>query len=93
MRFLGRGGDGCQYERAGARKGTLMRHFLQLAAAPGTLSGSVPMRPAIAQLVARTGAAQRFAPTDRGAVIGAVLITVVTVATNTHLLCAAPTCV
>ena len=31
MRILGRGGDGCQYERAGAGKGTLMRHFLQLA--------------------------------------------------------------
>ena len=93
MRILGRGGDGCQYERAGAGKGTLMRHFLQLADAPGALSGSVPMRPAVAQLVARTGAAQRFAPTDAGAVICAVLIAVVTVATNTHLLCAAPTCV
>ena len=93
MRILGRGGDGCQYERAGAGKGTLMRHFLQLADAPGALSGSVPMRPAVAQLVARTSAAQRFAPTDPGALIGAVLIAVVTVATNTHLLCAAPTCV
>lgn len=91
MRILGRGGDGCQCERAGAGKGTLMRHFLQLAAAPDALSGSVPVRPAIAQLVARTGAAQRFAPTDRGALIGAVLITVVTVATNTYLLCAAST--
>lgn len=93
MRILGRGGDGCQYERAGAGKGTLMRHFLQLADAPCALSSGVPMRPAVAQLVARTGAAQRFAPTDPGALIGAVLIAVVTVATNTHLLCAAPTCV
>jgi hypothetical protein len=84
------GCDGRHYERVGGGEGTLMRHFLRLALTPGTLPGGVPTRPAVAQLVAFTGAAQRFTPADLRALTRAIPVAVVTVAADAHLLYAAP---
>ena len=78
------------YERAGAGKGTLMRHFPRLTLAPGALPGGVPTRAAIAQLVTFTGAAQRFTPANRRALPRAVPVAAVTVAADPHLPGAAP---
>ena len=87
-RGLGRAGR--HYERVGAGEGTLMRHFLRLALAPGALPGGVPTRSAVALLVAFTGAAQRLAPADLRALPRAVLVAAVAVAADAHLLRAAP---
>ncbi len=86
----GLGRDGRHYDRVGAGEGTLMRHFLRSALAPGTLLGGVQTRPAVAQLVAFTGAAQRLAPANPRALPGAVLVAAVAVPTDAHLLRAAP---
>lgn len=57
---LGRGLD-CNdrhYGCLGAGKGTLMRHFLRSAIAPGALPGGMPKGSTVAQLVAFTGTVQ-----------------------------------
>jgi hypothetical protein len=85
MVFRGRGGDDHHYAGVGAGNGTLMRHFLHQAFAPGTLPGGMEQGPAAARLEAGAGTAHRFAPTDPGAVTGAVLVAAVTIAADAHL--------
>jgi hypothetical protein len=53
---------GADYACGGTRQGTLMRHFLRPAAAPGTLACRVPAPSTVAALVAHAGPAQRLAP-------------------------------
>ena len=81
------------YDRHGVGEGTLMRHFLRLARAPGALPGSVPTRSAVAQLVALTGAAQRFTPADRRAFTRTVAVAAIALGADPHLLYAASTTV
>ena len=66
-------------------KGTVMRHFLRPPLAPGALPRGVPRGSAVTALVARPGPVQRFAPPHRRALVRAVAVTAVTVATDTHL--------
>jgi len=86
----GLGWNNRHYGCLGVREGTLMRHFLRLALAPGTLPGGMPTRSAVAQLVAFTGAAHRLKPADLRAFTRAVQVAAVTLAADAHLLCAAP---
>jgi hypothetical protein len=51
------GQDGRYCARNGPSSGTLMRHFLLLPLTPSALARRVPMRPAVASLIARPGAA------------------------------------
>ena len=80
---------GHHYERAGPKAGTLMRHFLGLALAPGALPGGVRIRPAVAALVACTGATHRLAPTYPRASPRAILVAAVATPADAHLLGAA----
>lgn len=81
---------GRHYDRRGAGEGTLMRHFLRLAPAPGALPGSVPARAAVAQLVAFAGTAQGFTPANLRALARAVAVAAITPAADAHLRHAAP---
>jgi hypothetical protein len=81
---------GRHYDRRAARKGTLMRHFLRLTLTPGALPGGVTARAAMAQLVAFTGTAQGFTPTNFCAFVRAVAVTAIARTADTHLLGAAP---
>ena len=90
MAFLGRGGDGHHYECVDAENGTLMRHFLRSAFAPGALPGRMEQCTAEARLEANAGAVYRLAPADRRAVTRAVLVAAVTVGANAHLRGAPP---
>jgi hypothetical protein len=90
MTFLGRGGDSHHYERVDAGNGTLMRHFLHPACAPGTLPGGMEQGTAKAYLEAGARTAQRLAATDLRAVTGTILVAAVTVGAQAHLLGAAP---
>lgn len=62
-----------------------MRHFLHLALAPGTLPRRVQQRSAVAQLIAGTSTALRFASADLRARARTILVAAVTVAADTHL--------
>ena len=64
MAFLGGGGDGHHYECVDAENGTLVRHFLRSAFAPGALPGRMEQCPAEARLEANAGAVYRLAPAD-----------------------------
>ena len=86
----GLGRTGRHYARAGLKEGTLMRHFLGLALAPGALPGSVRAGPAIAALVAPTSATHRLAPAHPRASPRAVAVAAVATTANPHLLGAAP---
>ena len=74
----------CDPDRTG--EGTVMRHFLRLALAPGTLPGGVRTRPAVAALVAPSGTAQRLAPADLRALPRAVPVAAVALAADKYLL-------
>lgn len=67
-----------------------MRHFMCAPLAPGPLARRVSARPAGAELIAFSGAAQRLAPAYPGAGSGAVHVAAVTAAADPHLLAAAP---
>ena len=69
----------------GGERGTLMRHFLSLMCAPGALTGSVLACPAIATLVAFTGAAHRLTSAYAGAHLGTVQVAVIAVPTDPYL--------
>ena len=66
-----------------------MRHFMCAPLAPGPLARRVSARPAGAELIAFSGAAQRLAPAYPGAGSGAVHVAAVTAAADPHLLPAA----
>ena len=67
-----------------------MRHFLRMACAPSALTCSVSARPAVAVLVAPSGALQRLTPANPRTLSRTVLLAAITSATNAHLLRAAP---
>lgn len=77
------------YERVEAEEGTLMRHFLRLALAPSALPGRVRIRPAVAALVAPSGATQRLAPAHPRALSRAIAVAAVATTADPHLLGAA----
>jgi hypothetical protein len=85
----GLGRDDRDYERVGAGKGTLMRHFSCLALSPSSLPRCMPTSSAVAQLVPSTGAARGLAPADLGALTLAIPVAAVTVTADAHPLCAA----
>ena len=70
-----------------------MRHFLRLALAPSALPGGVRIRPAVAALVAPTGAAQGLAPAQLPALPRAVAVAAVALTADAHLHRAAPAAV
>jgi len=90
-RALDRAHRHCDRDNGG--KGTLMRHFLRLALAPGPLACGVPTRPTATALVALPSAQQRLAPAHRRALCRAVPVASVAVTADAHLLRAAPAAV